>query len=226
MFDNIKGIAFDLDGTLYPSNSINKRLLPFVLKEGRLLSAFGKTRKIIRKEQESGKLPQVDFYQYQAEITAKILSVDPVQMKEKIERLIYRGWEPLYKSVRLFKGVHETLEVCRTKGFKLGLLSDFPPEIKLKNLGLDSYWDIVHCSERSNALKPHPLPFLKLADAMSLPPQNILYVGNSHSYDVVGAAGTGMKTALIRPLISFGKKSPKPDFSFHNYRQLCNFMLQ
>ncbi|MCL2721588.1 MAG: HAD family hydrolase [Treponema sp.] len=229
MQDNIKGVAFDLDGTLYPNYRLNRKLLPFILKEWRLVSAFGKARKIIRDEQSINNcsLP-ADFYDYQIEITAKLLSVAAAPLKEKIERLIYRGWEPFFTDIKLFKGVTETLDAFRKAGYKLGLLSDFPPETKLENLKINGIWDAVLCSERCGALKPHPLSFEKLALAMSLQPENIIYVGNSRSYDVAGAAKAGMKTAWIKsPLFpGSGLKKPKPDFSFHNYRQLYNFMIQ
>jgi putative hydrolase of the HAD superfamily len=227
MRNNIEGVAFDLDGTLYPNCRLNYKLIPFILKNWSLLTAFGKARVIIRKEQETTPLPQGDFYEYQAEITAKILSVPAAQLKEKIEKLIYRGWEPLFKNVKLFENTIETLNALRNAGYKLGLLSDFPPETKLEYLGLSGIFDTAFCSEHYNALKPHPLSFNELAKAMSLPCEKILYVGNSHKYDVVGAAGAGMKTAWIRPpfCLNCGNKKPKPDFSFSNYRQLHNFML-
>ena len=223
----IEGIGFDLDGTLYPNYRMNLKLIPFILKESRLLSAFGKTRNIIRKEQKTH-LHQGDFYEYQAEITAKILSVEPQQLKEKIDLLIYRGWEPLFKTVKLFNGVIKTLNAFKNAGFKLGLLSDFPPETKLEYLGLSGIWDAVLCSECCGALKPHPLSFEKLAASLNLQPEKILYVGNSRRYDVAGATKAGMKTAWIKsPLFpGSGKKKPKPDFSFSSYRQLYDFMIK
>jgi putative hydrolase of the HAD superfamily len=62
---------------------------------------------------------------------------------------------------------------------------------------------------------------------MAVPPEKILYVGNSHPYDVIGAKRAGMKTAWIRSFLSPGsrKKEPEPDFAFSNYRQLYDFML-
>jgi len=235
MLENIKGVAFDLDGTLYPNYRLNIRLLPFLLKEWRLLAAFGRARTIIRKEQEQSlqasqlsapysRFPIPNFYDYQAELTAENLSVDSGKIKEKIERLIYRGWEPLFKKIKLFSGVIELLDALKKAGFKMGLMSDFRPEAKIKYLGISDYWDVVHCSEDSGTLKPHPLSFLKLADAMALLPENILYVGNSHPYDIAGAWRAGMKTAWLKP--AFGKKNlPKPDFSFKNYRKLYDFMI-
>ena len=227
MQNGIEGIGFDLDGTLYPNYRLNTRLIPFALKEWRLVTAFGRAREIIRKKQEIAPLPQGDFYEYQAEFTAKILSVSPQQLKEKIDLLIYKGWEPMFKKIKLFSRVAEILVAMRKAGFKLGLLSDFPPETKLEYLGISGLWDSVLCSERFGALKPHPLSFTKLAAEMSLPPEKILYVGNSRPYDVTGANRAGMKTAWIKPLLfpGSGLKKPKADFTFTDYRQLFDFVI-
>jgi putative hydrolase of the HAD superfamily len=225
MRDGIEGVAFDLDGTLYPNYRFNVKLLPFILKEWRLLSAFGKARKIIRREQEISPAPRINFYEYQADKTAKILNVEPKPMQEKIERLIYKGWEPLFKKVRLYESSIETLAALRKAGYKLGLMSDFPPETKLEYLGLSGIWDTVLCSENFGVIKPHSLPFTELASAMSLPCEKILYVGNSYSYDVVGAARVGMKTAWIKNTSFPVNKKPAPDFIFSNYRQLYDFMV-
>ena len=249
MRTDIEGVAFDLDGTLYPNYRLNIRLIPFAVKELPLLYAFGKARIIIREEQKDGSI-QNDFYNHQAEITARLLNRPAEIIKEKIERLMYRGWEPLFKTIDLFEGVRETLIALHNSGYKLGLLSDFPPETKLDYLGISEYWDAVYCSEYSGALKPHPLSFTVMAEKMGLPPEKILYVGNSVSYDVAGAKKVGMKTAWIRtfPLNIVGtaeeklktppfnrfskyipeilhKNGPKPDFSFNIYRQLFDYML-
>ena len=227
MLEGIKGVAFDLDGTLYPNYRLNIRLIPFILKEWRLLMAFGSARKIIREEQENSTVSQNDFYKRQAEITAKILNVQAKPLQEKIDRLIYRGWEPLFKNIKLFNKAFATLAALREAGYKLGILSDFPLEKKLEYLGLSGIWDAVLCSENFGVTKPHPLPFAELAAAMSLPPENILYVGNSRSYDVAGAHRAGMKTAWIKNVLfpGSGLKNPKPNFAFSNYRQFHNFVL-
>jgi putative hydrolase of the HAD superfamily len=227
MRESIEGIAFDLDGTLYPNHVMHIKLIPFAFKEFRLLSNFGKARNIIRKEQKNNPNPQDDFYQRQVELVAKRLGEQPQQVNEKIERLIYKGWEPLFKTVKLFKGVPETIAALRKAGYKVGLMSDFPVETKLEYLGLSGIWDVAMCSEHCGALKPHPKPFLELASAMSLPPEKILYVGNSHAYDVTGAHQVGMKTAWINNphFPGNGFKKPKPDFSFRDYRQLYDYML-
>jgi putative hydrolase of the HAD superfamily len=222
-------VAFDLDGTLYPNYRLNIRLIPFILKEHRLLRAMDRARTKLRKSGEY----ENDFCGNQAKLMAGILGIPADEVREKTERLIYRGWEPFFKRIRLFPNVKETLEIFREKGIKLGLLSDFPPETKLKNLGISAYWHTVVCSEQVGRLKPDPAPFLELARSMETEAEQILYVGNSVSYDVVGARNAEMKSALIRPgwkkhfpaSITRGESSPHPDFIFYDYRQLCDYVL-
>ena len=220
-------VAFDLDGTLYPNYRLSIRLFPFLIRGQRLLRAMSKARIRLR---ESGAYAG-DFYELQARLMGKILNQSPEKVRERTDRLIYRGWEPLFKKIKLFPHVRETLEAFRKEGIRLGLLSDFPPEIKLENLKLTGYWDVVACSEESGRLKPDPASFLDLAQRMKKAPKEILYVGNSISYDVVGAGRAGMKTALIcspwkrRSASSGGGGRVVPDFVFKDYRQLHDYVL-
>ena len=226
-------VAFDLDGTLYPNIRLFVRLVPFLLREQRLLRALGKARTYLRKSYESpigtedtpSNMPAGDFYDTQARLMAGILGEDAELVKERTERLIYRGWEPHFLKIRLFPHVKETLEAFKKMGIKMGLLSDFPPETKLKNLQIAGCWDAVCCSELSGRIKPDKKPFLDLARKMGVPPEDILYVGNSASYDVMGARGVGMKTALIRSGWKKHPRSAAPDFVFSDYRQLYDYVV-
>jgi putative hydrolase of the HAD superfamily len=225
MNNQFEGIAFDLDGTLYPNYRLNIRIIPFLLKEFPLLWAMGKGRDRMRAAPEAYP-PEADFYETQARLMAEILRVDPKTVKEKAEALIYRGWEPLFTRIAAFPAVRETLKTLKEQGFKLGLLSDFPPKTKLANMGLDGFWDAVLCSESVGRLKPHPLPFLELAGQMGLAPERILYVGNSVRYDIIGAKKTGMKAALItHSLIKKLRRPGNVDFIFSDYRQLSKYVI-
>ncbi|MDR1104894.1 MAG: HAD family hydrolase [Treponema sp.] len=248
MLHDIEGVAFDLDGTFYPNYRLNIRLVPFLVREWRLLAAFGRARNIIRAGQErdlrnAAPGPQgapvnageqagesalgkgETFYDVQARIAARLLNAPGgALVKQRIETLIYRGWGPLFKKIRPFPHVRETIAALREAGLKLGLLSDFPPELKLEYLGLDGVWDAVLCSERENYLKPHPKPFLSLARAMGLPPGRILYVGNSRRYDAEGARRAGMKSALIKPF-RIASAGGAAGFIFTDYRQLRKYVL-
>jgi putative hydrolase of the HAD superfamily len=232
-------VAFDLDGTLYPNYQLYVRLIPFLIREQRYLRAFGKARDRMRQE-GSGSETGESFYRKQARYMGEILKLPPESLEEKTERLIYRGWEPHFKKVRLFPFVTETLRTLKEAGVKLGLLSDFPPGTKLEYLGLSGLWDAVLCSEEIGRLKPDPLPFRELVSAMTYPPEEILYVGNSFTYDVSGASQAGMKTAWITPAWQTRRKEKlrkrdmgqagqelkgEADFIFHDYRQLRDYVL-
>jgi len=213
-------VAFDLDGTLYPDSRLFFRLIPFLLKNMRLLKAMGKARTKLRK---SGAY-EGDFYELQARLMGEILNEPPETVREKTDRLIYRGWVPLFKDIKLFPHLRETLDAFRNAGIRMGLLSDFPPVAKLKKMNLAEYWDVMLCSEESGRLKPDPLSFLELAQKMGKKPEEILYVGNRISYDVNGAHAAGMKAALIIPK---WKKTPDASgaFVFSDYRQLREYVL-
>jgi putative hydrolase of the HAD superfamily len=229
MRTGIEAAAFDLDGTLYPNYRLYVRLIPFIAREWRFLWAFGKARDRIRAERERGSPPlPADFYDYQARLTADMLGAEPACVKEKIERLIYRGWERHFTKVKLFSRAAETLAALRAAGLKLGLLSDFPPETKLAHLGIGDLWDAVLCTEQIGALKPDPRPFDRLAAALGRAPERILYVGNSRRYDVMGAKRARMQTALITGFCSEtggAEKDCRADFVFNDYRQLRHFVL-
>jgi len=226
MMPGISAVAFDLDGTLYPNYSLNIRLLPFLVRHWRLMLAFGRARNIIRDEQARLSQPGVpNFYERQAQVVARQLKMRDEEIREKIERLIYRGWEPIFLKIKPFAEVKEFLRDLKASGLKLGLLSDFPPETKLEYLGLSGVWDTALCTESIGALKPAALPFEELAKALGCPPEQILYVGNSSRYDVEGAKRAGMKAALLNPGFPV-ITGIKADFTFRNYRQLRNLMLE
>jgi putative hydrolase of the HAD superfamily len=224
MEHKLGAVAFDLDGTLYPNYRLNFRLIPFALREFPLLLALGKARNRLRGRgcPRESLLPGEDYYTAQARLMAAQLGKpDTAEMRKKVERLIYRGWESHFTRIKLYPYVRETLDKLRQAGLKLALLSDFPPEEKLRALGLEGVWDLVLCSEVLGALKPDPLPFECLAQGLGLEPSRILYVGNSLAYDVRGAMNAGLRAALISPW----KGRRGAGFVFFDYRKLAQYVL-
>ena len=231
-----KAVAFDLDGTLYPNHRFYFRLIPFLFRHSPYLMAFGKARSRLRLKSKSKAEDYAMFYKVQAKYMAEIIKPKTThnssyieEIEAKTEKIIYRGWEPLFKKVKLFPYVNETLASIRDKGLKLAILSDFPLKTKLEYLKLEKLWDIELCSEHIGRLKPDPLAFRALCKSLDLPPQDILYVGNSFSYDVIGAKNAGLKTAWIKPKVTRffpdKKKESQTDFVFFDYRQLNKFVL-
>ena len=80
-------------------------------------------------------------------------------------------------------------------------------------------------TEALGALKPDPYSFLKMAEALEVPPEKILFVGNSKKYDLTGSKNAGMKCAFFTQN-KFVRKVNGADFCFSKYRQLQDFVLK
>jgi putative hydrolase of the HAD superfamily len=224
---NIEAAAFDVDGTLYPNYRFYMRVLPKVVSHPFLLTAFYKARKRIRCMDAAGN----SFYDTQAAFCAEELGLAKREggagkIKAMIAGQIYSAWEKLFDGVKLYPHVKASLDMFKEHGLKLAVLSDFPLGAKLKHLGLNGIWDVELCSEEIGALKPHPLPFRRLAERLGLPPQRILYIGNSPAYDIAGARNAGMMTALLRPSLLSLFPDRNSGFTFYDYRQLQEYVLR
>jgi len=204
----LKAVAFDLDGTLYPNSSLYIRSVPLLFKYPRLFMHFGRVRSAIRKIR-----PIEDFYALQAELFSKELEITVDEAAGIIQDVIYPSWRNVLKQMKLFPGVRLVIEDLKRRGVKLGVLSDFPVKEKLKFLHIDGVWDYEYSSEEVGYLKPNPEPFHHMAEALGCTPENIIYVGNHYDYDIVGASDAGMKTAYL----SKRKNNPLPDITFSKY---------
>lgn len=222
MTTDIKAVAFDIDGTLYPSWRLYIRIIPYVLKNIRFFLKYKKVRAILHRTAPSG-----DFYEYQARLLALELGIDNVTARNMIETIVYRGMMPYLKAVKPYNYIRETLQSFKEKGYKLAILSDFPPEQKGDIWGTRDLFDVIRGSEELGALKPSKYTFGSLALELGLPTDEILYVGNSISADVEGAAAAGMKTAYILPFWRQLLNCPlkEADISFKTYRQLEKSVL-
>ncbi len=208
----IRAVGFDIDGTLYPDYRFHTRVLPVLIPNFRLLLSMGRARRELRDTAHPG-----TFYQIQAELAARHLRRPSAEVRALFDERIYRAWEPIFARIKIHPHVRETIEGLRSRGLKLGILSDFPVEAKLKHLGLGGLWDCVLCSEEVGRLKPAPEPFLALAQGLGVEPQEMIYVGNNPAYDVKGAKAVGMVAACISRR---RRRIPGADFVFSSYREL------
>ena len=218
-FGEIQAVAFDIDGTLYKELSLNIRVLPRVFRHLYFFINYGRVRKMLRKKEF-----YEDFGKAQAELMGKKLKCSPEAAKEKLNNIVYEGLKKYFKRFNAYKGALEFIQRLKEAGVKIAVLSDFPPEQKGDIWGIKPYCDVVLGSEQIGALKPSPYVFSKLQSDLNVPAENILYVGNNHTYDVVGPKKAGMKAAWIisNTKAFLGKKSSVADFTFSKYSQLEN----
>ena len=208
----IDAVAFDIDGTLYPNGSMYFISIPLFLTNLKFFRAFGDVRRELRKLEIIE-----DIYQAQTALLSEKMSITTMEAEKMINTIAYTRWIENFKKIRPYKELVSTVEQFRAAGLKTAVLSDFPLRDRLARMGLEGYWDTALSSEDSHYLKPHPKPFLLLAERLEVPPERILYVGNNYKYDVLGAQSVGMKTALICRYLN---KKVKPDIVFRSYTEL------
>ncbi len=220
---NIKGVAFDIDGTLYRTWKLNVRMSIYFLRHSFFFLKYGLVRNIMHR---TDAIP--NFVQVQSEHMARKLKTTPEEAKARLDKIVYKGLEKYFNKIKPCKGSVEFIRRLKESGYKIALLSDFPPEQKGDIWGVKELCDFIIGSEEAGALKPHPVPFTKLAEGLGLPPEEILYIGNHHKYDVLGSKNIGMKSAwLISPIEAFfGKKSKVADITFCHYKQLADLFFK
>jgi len=213
----IKAVGFDIDGTLYPNLSMYLRSSSSFLSHPRLVYHFGKVRKEVRRTEYSG-----DFRANQAKLLGYSMKISQERAADLIERQLYQRWVYSFKGVRPFKSVRPALLSLKREGLKLGALSDFPVERKLDFLGLADLMEIAFSSEETGHLKPHGAPFINMISKFGIKPEEILYVGNSYKYDILGAKKVGLRTAH---LVKKPDSNSQADFSFHSFLDLRDWIL-
>lgn len=214
----IKAIGFDIDGTLYRNSSLYSRLVfHFVFN----LSLFRKFN-AVRKEMHTITEPLPNFKDVQAQKMAERLKCSKEEAYMVIDRISYGGLIKYFERIKPCRGVVQFIKNIKEHDLKVGILSDFPPEQKGELWGLLPYCDVVIGSEEAGILKPSSYPFKIMAEQLGVKPEEILYVGNSHKYDVEGARNAGMKAAWFIPCITgiLGKKSRDADITFWSYKRL------
>ncbi|QEN03616.1 HAD family hydrolase [Thiospirochaeta perfilievii] len=215
---NIKAVIFDIDGTFYPNWRMNLMTFPVVLRNIRLFSAFATVRKELRLMPDK----HVDnFYEIQADLTAKKLGLPVDQVMKKIESDIYTEWTASLKRVKPFDNVRNVIVELQNRGFKTACLSDFPILDKLKYFGLDDLFEnSAYTCEACGHLKPHPDAYSYVMEKVGVKPEEILYVGNSYQYDILGSKKAGMYAAHISKKEIDG--DVKADFTFKNYYEFIS----
>ena len=224
----VKAIAFDIDGTLYPQWRLLTTSLGFCLCNWHLVQRYWKVRRNLRKESH--------FYQvegreglrhHQAQMYADLTGEHVADVEKLLEYKIYHEWEGTFRHVRLLPGVKKTIEELRARSFVVAAMSDFPVERKLEYFGLGpAYWDLAITSEDSGYLKPHGAAYRHLSQKLKLRPEEILYVGNSYRNDIEGAKKAGYWAAYF----TWKKRRDSlADFHYCNYRQFLdrfdNFLM-
>jgi HAD superfamily hydrolase (TIGR01549 family) len=204
--NGIRGIVFDVDGTLYWQMPLRvymgiMLLLHHLVKPRQLfltvkaISAYRRAQEQLRRtKQQDG-----DCRQRQLALAASQSALPIVAVQDIIEEWFEKKPLAFIRYTRKRNLVSE-LRRLQQKGYTLGIFSDYPAENKLKALGLRDFFPvIVSCQDRDvNGYKPWTNGFDVIARKMGLDPHQIVYVGDRREVDVMGAGNAGMNAFLVK----------------------------
>ena len=139
--------------------------------------------------------------------------IDPLLMHEfRLRNTFIRhniNWNDLYinlyrkKLLELcipFIGVEKLLSGIKQK-VKTGLITNAydgdEQRERIRNAGLETYFDVIVVAGDIGIFKPDSSIFLYALKCINVSPNQALYIGDSVSYDIIGAKSAGMKTALF-----------------------------
>ena len=202
---SVRGILFDVDGTLYRQPPLRARMIfelvkftlsnPFRgVKTLRVLKAFRQNREALRGA--PGTQCSLEEIQY-AQIAAR-MKIPVTFVKEIVEEWIML--RPLkHLKICRRRGIEDVLKHCRDNHIRVGALSDYPTREKVKALGLRRWFDLHLCSTdpEINMFKPSPVGILLACKIWKLTPDELLYVGDQLTIDGAAAEAAGARFVLV-----------------------------
>jgi len=125
-----------------------------------------------------------------------------------------------------YPNVVPTLIKLRARRLKLAILSDAPrlkAWLRLVEMKLDNFFDIVICFEDTRKFKPDKEPFLLALKKLNLKPEECLMVGDNPKRDLMGAKVVGIKTVFAK-YGSLSKTKAKPDYVINSFEELLGLV--
>lgn len=108
----------------------------------------------------------------------------------------------LAQEKELFEGAIETLDYLRTK-YQLHIITngfEATQLEKIKNAGLDNYFDVIVTSNSVGVKKPNPLIYFYALKKAKAQTYQSMMIGDSLEADIYGAKNVGIQSIYFNPL--------------------------
>jgi len=198
-FGAVRAICFDLDNTLW-------EIEPVLMRAERILADWLEAR--------YPRIPERFSAAEVLEVRASLLREQPHQAhdlsylrRETIARLgeaagyeremaheAFALWHAARNEVEPFAEVIPALEILKRR-FRLATLTNGNADLSV--IGLAHHFEVTLSAGALGCAKPDPRAYARLADALTLKPAEILFVGDEPHADVVGPRTAGMQTVWV-----------------------------
>ncbi|MCX6112622.1 MAG: HAD-IA family hydrolase [Proteobacteria bacterium] len=212
---NIKGIVFDLDGTLIDSS---KAILDSLFTA----TEYYNIKTAVKKDES---------YLFMGKSLTETLKIMiPDADHETIHKVgkyyVKHYYEFCVKDAKLFPGVMETIKTLYDKDIKLAVATAKRSDCAQAELiatGASEYFSVIRGTDEGVISKPNPQMLLEICANFKLKPENVLMVGDTDR-DVIFGKNAGCHTCVVShgnwTKERFVRENIIPDFFLDRFEDL------
>ena len=211
----ITTLLFDLDGTLIHNHPSSLDVLFTILDQHKIPLKHAAYRKalhfifqywanyenILEQDLEMYGDFTEEFWLHYMKRKMWAVGLNEKQTNELAEQVKF-NFDAMYQPETLVnEDVKPTLKALRSKGYKMGLVSNrsSPIEDEIRELGFDTYLDFYFASGEIQIWKPDPGIFEHALFLAESTPETTAYIGDNFYTDIVGARNAGLYPILYDP---------------------------
>ncbi len=204
-WDEIRLVAFDVDGTLYDQRGLRLCMLREMLLaslRGRGIGFISILRAYRRIREELGDSLHENFERELISRTASFVGCSETRVQSTTGEWLEK--RPLRHLIRYrYPGLPELFRGLRKQGKLVGVFSDYPARAKLEALELDADFIVWAGEADVRVLKPHPRGLHVLMSRAAVNPEQTILIGDRPERDGLAAHAANVR-ALIRSRKSIG----------------------
>jgi len=230
---SLKYIYFDLDNTLLDHNKAESRSQQAiynqfpVLRKVELddwLDTYKEANHNLWVQYQDGEIDRIQLQFYRFHNSMKNLDL-PTDQSEEIGLTYMEKYRDFWDWI---EQAEETLATV-SRIFNIGIITNGFKETqhkKFEKLSIHKYTDTdrMIISEELGVLKPHPKVFDHATEIAGVKREEILYVGDSYSSDIIGGINAGWKTAWFNGTGEPEEGEPKADLTFNDFHTLQKYL--
>ncbi len=202
----IKAVVFDLDNTLYAYDPLDQeagqRVQDFTcrmlgISKDRYQEAyqFGRAETKRKLGNVASSHNRLLYFQK----TLEYMKVKPMPLSLQMYEMY---WGTFLEKMQLFPGVRSLIDSLCEKGIMIAVCTDLTAHIQHRKLIALGLSDDIFClviSEEAGREKPASEMFALCLEKLGLPAEEVCYIGDNYSKDIVGAKACGMKAIWFHP---------------------------
>lgn len=193
----IKGVIFDLDGTLYYLRRTRVRLTLRLWRSLGVVMHVGKAREAIRSRSfPDGASLRAAF----GEELGRRAGLPAQEASRWYDEVFFGTFiDLLDRKARPRDRLLPFLGDLRSKGVKIAVVSDLGHvDVRLRTLGIPpEAFDVTLCAESFGELKPSPMAFLSVAEQWGIDPSEVIVVGDRVDRDAFAARAAAMQCIML-----------------------------